>query len=292
MKKKIIIFGGSGFIGSHLTDILYNQKFDVTVFDVFKNDTFNKNIKFIKGDIQDKKKIFKITKKYEYIFNFAGISDISKANVDPISTINNNFIGTVNILEAIKYQKKVKRFVFASSIYAMSSQGGFYSSTKRSSENIIENYSKKFGIKYSILRYGSIYGARSNRDNAIYDSIYQGIKRKKIVRKGVGNEIRSYINVKDAAKITLEILNRKFENKYVNIIGKNKIKVKNVLNLISKKLNHKKIFYKKNEKLNYHYNKNPYNYKITQGIEIKPNNPINLSLGIDEIIKEILINKK
>ena len=284
---KVLIFGGSGFIGSHLTDLLYNKKFDVTVFDIFKNNLINKNIKFIKGSITDKKKIFEITKKYDYVFNFAGISDIGKANIDPIKTIDTNFIGTVNILEAIKFQKKIKRFIFASSIYAISSQGGFYSSTKRSSEDIIKNYAQKYGIKYSILRYGSIYGTRSNRFNAIYDFIYQGIKEKRIVRNGSGNEIRNYINVKDAAKITLKILKKEFENKCFNIIGKNKIKVKDVLNLISRKLNFKKIIYKKNKQLKYHYIKNPYSYKIDKGLEIRPTKPVKFSFGIDEIIEEI-----
>lgn len=284
---KVLIFGGSGFIGSHLSDLLYNKKFDVTVFDIFKNNLINKNIKFIKGSITDKKKIFEITKKYDYVFNFAGISDIGKANIDPIKTIDANFIGTVNILEAIKSQKKIKRFIFASSIYAISSQGGFYSSTKRSSEDIIKNYAQKYGIKYSILRYGSIYGTRSNRFNAIYDFIYQGIKEKRIVRNGSGNEIRNYINVKDAAKITLKILKKEFENKCFNIIGKNKIKVRDVLNLISRKLNFKKIIYKKNEQLKYHYIKNPYSYKIDKGLEIRPTKPVKFSFGIDEIIEEI-----
>ena len=113
------------------------------------------------------------------------------------------------------------------------------------------------------------------------------LKKKKIIRKGAGNEIRSYINVKDAAKITLHILSKKYENKYLNIIGNNKLKVKNIINLISKKLNISKIIFNKKEQLKYHYNKNPYTYVIERGLEIKPKKSINLSVGLDEIIKEI-----
>ena len=82
---------------------------------------------------------------------------------------------------------------------------------------------QKYGINYSILRYGSIYGVGSETKNAIYNLIYQGIK--KIIREGTGNEIRNYINVVDASNLTYEIL-KKYENSYLNIIGKNKIKVK------------------------------------------------------------------
>jgi UDP-glucose 4-epimerase len=286
-KNKVLVFGGSGFLGSHLCDLLIQKKFKVTIYDIKKNN-FNKDYhKFIKGNIADKKKIFNTVKKFNYIFNFAGISDIEEANQNPIETINQNFLGTVNILESIKNQKNLKRFIFASSIYATSSQGEFYSSTKRSCENIIENYSKKYGLKFSILRYGSIYGTRANSLNAIHDFILQGIKNNKITRKGLGNEIRSYINVKDAAKITYEILNKKYENKYINIIGKDKNKVKEVLKIISKKLKIKKIIFKKKIKLKYHYSKNPYNYKINKGITKFLSKPIQLKSGIDEIINEI-----
>jgi len=286
-KNKIIVFGGSGFLGSHLCDLLNEKKFEITIYDIRKN-RFNKKIKkFIKGNITDRKKISEIATKYDYIFNFAGISDIEQANLNPIETINQNFLGTVNILESIKNHKNLKRFVFASSIYAISSQGEFYSSTKRSCENIIENYSKKYGIKFSILRYGSIYGTRTNSLNAIYDFILQGIKNNKITRKGIGNEIRNYINVRDAAKVTHEILAKKYENKYINIIGKQKIKVKKVIKIISDKLKIKKIIFKKKLKVKYHYSKNPYSYKLENGLIKFPKKPTSLSFGLDEIINEI-----
>ena len=90
----------------------------------------------------------------------------------------------------------------------------------------------------------------------------------------------------------MNILNKRYENKYLNIIGNKKIKVKDVLNLISKKLDSIKIIYKKKEQLKYHYKKNPYTYKIERGIEIKPKKSIKLSTGFDEIIKEILLENK
>ena len=286
-KNKALIFGGSGFLGSHLSDFLINKGFDVTIYDLKKKHIISKKVKFIKGNIVDNLKIKKITKNFDYIFNFAGISDIELANEKPIETINQNFLGTVNILESIKLNKKVKRFVFASSIYAISNQGEFYSSTKRACENIIQNYSKKYGIKFSILRYGSIYGTRANKLNAIYNFIHQGVKKKIITRKGTGNELRNYINSRDAAQITYNILKKQYENKYINIIGKEKTQVKNVINIISKKLKVKKVIYKKNLTFKYHYNKNPYSYKIENGIIIKPNKPINFLSGVEQIINEI-----
>ena len=71
-------------------------------------------------------------------------------------------------------------------VYAISSRVNFMAQQR--SENIIENYSNKYGIKFSILRYGSIYGTKTNRLNAIHGFIKQAIKKKIITRVGLGNE--------------------------------------------------------------------------------------------------------
>ena len=207
-----------------------------------------------------------------------------------MNTIESNIIGTVNILEALKNSKNLKKFIFASSIYAMSNQGGFYSSTKRSCENIIENYSEKYNINFSILRYGSIYGVGSSINNAIYNLIYQGIKNNKIIRYGSGEEIRNYINVKDATILTYRILSSKYNNKYINIIGKEKIQVKTVIKIIVKRLKINKVKYLKNIKSKFHYFKNPISYQIPKGQTLKPSKGINLLRGIDQVINEIKKN--
>lgn len=286
-KNNAIILGGSGFLGNHLGNLLLKKNFYVTILDNKKSLNKVTNLKFIKCDINNFKNLSKILKNYNYVFNFAGISDLDEANENPLKTINNNINGTVNVLECIKNSKKLKRFVFASSIYAISKQGGFYSTTKRSCENLIEDYSKKYGINYSILRYGSIYGVGSGTKNAIYNLIYQGIKKKKIIREGTGNEIRNYINVVDASNLTYEILKKKYENSYLNIIGKNKIKVKVVIKKIAKKLNVKNIIYKNKIQSQYHYLKNPYDYELPRGKTIIPKNNIKIDRGIDLIINEI-----
>ena len=82
-----------------------------------------------------------------------------------------------------------------------------------------------FDINFTILMFGSLYGLRANNFNTIHKFIKQGIKNKKIERVGNGAEIRNYINVKDAAKICVEILKKKYANQYYNIMGKEKMTV-------------------------------------------------------------------
>ena len=137
-----------------------------------------KNQKMIIGDISDFKKVSKAIRYQKYVYHFAGVTDIEESNLNPMQAIKFNILGTANILEAIKKNKKVNRIIFASSIYARSEQGGFYSLTKRSCESLIEEYSKKFNIDFIILRFGSLYGLRANNFNTIHKFIKQELKTK------------------------------------------------------------------------------------------------------------------
>ena len=282
--KKAIVFGGSGFLGSHVADELTNNNFDVTIFDLKKSKYKHKKQKMILGDINNFNQVKKVIKDKNYIFNFGGVADIEEANDYPFKTIHSNIIGLTNILEAVKYSKKLKRVVFASSIYARSSQGGFYSASKRACESIIENYSDKYNLKYSILRFGALYGLRSNHFNTINNFILEAINKKKITRDTLGKEVRNYINAKDASKIVLELLKKKYENNYFNIYGKNKITIKKLIKMIGRLTKVKKLKFSKKTHDKNHYQKNPYTYKIKKGTTMLPDRKVSLENDLNEII--------
>tara|TARA_B100001250_G_scaffold414597_1_gene454314 strand:- start:1220 stop:2083 length:864 start_codon:yes stop_codon:yes gene_type:complete len=282
--KKAIVIGGSGFLGSHICDHLTYQGFQVTIFDKKKSKFKKKNQKMIIGDITNSNKLNTAIRGQNYIYHFAGVSDIQESNSFPLKAIKYNIMGTTNVLEAIKKNKYTKRLIFASSIYARSKQGGFYSTTKRTCESLIEDYSNTFNIDFNILRFGSLYGIRANKFNSIHNFIEQGIKENKIERDGDGMEIRNYINVVDAAKICIEVLKKKYANEYFDIVGKEKVSVKSVINLISKKLGLKKIIYNKKKAQNYHYKINPYTYKVKEAKILRIRKSTQLKDGIDDII--------
>ena len=87
-------------------------------------------------------------------------------------------------------------------------------------------------MNYSILRYGSLYGRRSNHFNYIYSIVQQAVTTGRIVRKGDGEEIRSYIHVEDAARCSVDILDDAYENQYVMLTGSQSIKVRDLLNMV------------------------------------------------------------
>ncbi len=276
MSKNILITGGSGFLASYIFKLLEKKKIKTTIFDIKKPTYRITKNNFIKASITNKNKLLKATKGIDTVLHFASIADIEEANKHPLKTINTNLFSTINLIEAC-ITNKVKMIIFASSIYALSEQGGFYSSTKFSSEIFLKRYSKKYGFKYNILRFGSVFGENSNKFNPINQLINQYKSKRQIVKKTDGNEIRNYIHAKDAAKVCYEIMiNKKHANKTFNIIGSKKYKVKNLLNDVSKKLNINVIFSKKKITRDDHYKINPYSLKIERGKIIKPKNSINI----------------
>lgn len=87
-KKRVIIFGGNGFIGKHLANYLLLKNCNVTIFDQEINKKqFDNKIKFVKGNIINIKKVDEALKKIDYIFHFAGEADIYRANKDPLSAV-------------------------------------------------------------------------------------------------------------------------------------------------------------------------------------------------------------
>jgi len=286
---RIIITGGSGFLGRYLALEALKKKYKVIVCDKkISNKIDDKNIKYIRCDLSKNQKLKKIIKKNDIIYHFAGISDIDQAILNPLKTANINVLGTVSLLEICR-EKKIKKFIFASTIYVHSDIGSFYRISKKSAELFIEEYAKKFGIKFTILRFGSVYGPRQNIKNNISNMIYNAIKYKKLIYSGNKNSERSFIYASDVAKATIGIISKKFNNKVILLIGRKKIKVKKVLNIIKNKQNLKGNYIFKNIQKN-HYAINPYSYKEMKENKffIKKSTP--LEDGITKIIN--YINKK
>ena len=170
MNKKnnnnVLVIGGSGFLGSHVSDNLTNRGYSVTIYDLVKSKYLKKNQKMIIGDIKNRNKIDKAIAGSSYVFHFGGVADIAESMNDPVSTVENNILATSYILDSC-VKHKTRKFIFASTIYVYSELGSFYRCSKQACEILIENYSKELGLEYNILRYGSLYGHRANKFNFI-----------------------------------------------------------------------------------------------------------------------------
>ncbi len=283
MKKVYLVTGAAGFLGSHIADFLTFKKNAVILFDKKKSKYKRQNQKMIVGNINKLKDLQKALKNVNTVFHFAASADLNYSNQTPFETIESNIIGTINVLKSC-LKNRVKKIVFASSIYARSEQGGIYSTSKLTSEMIIEKICKKFNLKYVILRFGTIYGERANSFNTVQNYINKAKVNKKISRESKGNEIRSYIHVNDVARITYKSLNKVYENNYYNIFGNKKILVKNLLSRIKKYIPKLKIKYSKKDNRKYNYKINPFTYKIREGKNLKLKKYISLDEGIKKLV--------
>ena len=289
-KLKIIIFGGSGFIGSHLAEALFKSGHDVTIADLKKTKFIKKNIKFRKIDIKNQSNISKLIRQKDIVYNFAAIADIQEAYDNPIKTFQINIMGSAHILKSC-VECKVKRYILASSIYADSSQGGFYRVSKQASELMTAEYGRVYNLNYTILRFGSIYGPRSNLTNGLLKIVYDAIKKKKIIYRGTQKAVRSYIHVEDAAKASVDILKNKFNKKIILIKGRRSIKIKDLLLTLKKltKLKSKLTFLNKTQKG--HYDRKPRPFKKFRTYNYFRSDNLDLKIGIKQLIKIVSFKK-
>ena len=277
--KNILVLGGSGFLGSHVADELSSRGYKVFIFDVRKSPYLREDQEMIVGDILDKDAVRQAVRKMQIVFHFAAIADIQEAKDNPVKTAEFNVVGTMNILDACR-EFKIERFVYSSTIYVYSDHGSFYRSSKQACELFIENYQQEFGLIFTILRYGSLYGSRANTFNFIKNSIKQALIEGIIERKGDGEEIRDYINIIDAAKATVDSLDERYSNTYLMITGEQTMKVKDLLNMINEILgNIVEIQYTKMP-FEGHYKITPYSFKPKVAMKIRPKDYHDLGQGI------------
>ena len=171
----ILVIGGNGFVGKHLVNHLVVRNHKVKIIDLVYNPNLKK-IDQIIGDFNDNKILEKGFKNIDVVYHLGGLSDLNDTLHKPIETVNINIIGTINVLEACK-KYKIKRFIYSSTVYVNSNEGGFYKSSKIAAENYIREYSKLYGIRYTILRYGSLYGDRADKSNGLRLIIKNAVKQ-------------------------------------------------------------------------------------------------------------------
>lgn len=284
---KTIVFGGSGLIGSHVADRLTEVGYDVTIFDLKPSPYLLPGQEIIIGDILDKKAVFDAVKGCDYIYNFAGMADLDAATTEPLRTIEQNIVGTAILLEAT-LRSRAKRFIQASTIYVYSDTGGFYRCSKQAAELYVEEYNRKFGLEYTILRYGTVYGPRADSRNSIYRYLKQALDEGKIDCGGTGDETREYIHVRDAAQLSVDILADKYRNKQVIITGHHPMRLRDMLYTIREILSNRiEINFEASKSDTPHYNITPYSFVPKIGRKLVTHEYVDMGQGLLECISEI-----
>lgn len=287
---KIIVFGGSGFLGSHVADKLSVNKHKVTIFDKNKSKWIKSNQNFVLGDILDKAKVEKCVMGSNYVYIYAGIADLDAYFDKPYETAESNILGLINILNAcVKYN--IKRVIYASTVYVNSKEGGFYKCSKKAAEDFIKEYKKLFNLDFTILRYGSLYGPRADKNNGMLNILKDAIKSKQISYQGDPEAQREYIHVLDAANASILPVSGKFKNQSIILTGHQSLRMTDLLKTIKEILNLKKPIKFKKLKYKGHYVRTPYEYTSEIGKKYIPSLHVDIGQGILDLIHEIKNDK-
>ena len=245
--KKILITGGAGFIGSHLTEYLSKNNIIYVIDNLShgkKIKKFNKNIKLIKGDIRDGDLINYYSKNCTTIFHLAAVLGVDIVSNKNVETMECEFEGIRNVCNAAK-RNKVKKIIYSSSsgVYgklnfeinvkenATIAPVSAYSISKRACEFYLENFYKENKISSVAVRLFNVYGPRQDERMVISRFITQAKKNKPITVYGNGKQTRDFTYIDDCIKV-FDLLNKKVNG--FKILNSSKGKDLNIINLAKK----------------------------------------------------------
>jgi UDP-glucose 4-epimerase len=287
MNKKVVVVGGSGFIGSHTADCLSDRGYQVTIFDRLKSAYLRSDQCMVIGDILDADLLSQTIEGAKFVYNFAGLADLNQALNNPLKTAEINILGNLNVLEACRIHK-VERFIYASTMYVYSREGSFYRCSKQSSEHYVEEYQSAYGLDYTILRFGSIYGTRADKTNGMYRIVSSALKTGKVEYEGDIESMREYIHVEDSARASVEILQSSYKNESIILTGQEPMHVFDLLKMIAEILNldNDSVEFT-NGNYSGHYVRTPYAYQPKLGRKYIPSTHVDLGQGLLQIIADL-----
>src|SRR5437660_8872995 len=226
------VIGGSGFLGSHVADQLSDTGYDVRIFDCVESKWRRSEQRMIVGDLLDLDSLCAAVAGSDVVYNYAALADLNDARDKPLETVQVNVLGTVNALEACR-ASGVRRFMYASTVYVYSREGGFYRCSKQAAEHYVEEYQRSYGTDFTILRYGSLYGPRADASNGLYIIVRDALNTGSITYEGNPESIREYIHVEDAARASVLALGDEFRNESVVLTGQQPMKVLDLLKMLA-----------------------------------------------------------
>lgn len=287
--KKVCVIGGAGFLGSHVCDQLSEAGYQVLIYDRAASIWQRSDQAMVEADILDDSALNDAITGCEAVYNFAAIADLDEALDKPLETIKVNILGNAMVLEACR-RHGVKRYVYASTVYVHSREGGFYRCSKHAAEQFVEEYQRRYSLDFTVLRYGSLYGPRSGPHNGLWRIVKKALEAGRVSYEGSPEAMREYIHVEDAARASVAALGEEFRNQHVVLTGQEPMRVMDMLKMLAEILGMSQAVEFIESDHAGHYIRTPYAYQTRLGRKYVPPMHVDLGQGLLELIGEVRNN--
>lgn len=261
MRKKVLVTGADGFIGSHLTELLVEEGYDVRAFSYYNSfnswgwlDTIDKNklkeIEVFTGDIRDPNGVRESMNGIDEVFHLAALIAIPFSYHSPDSYVDTNIKGTLNVLQAARDLETSRILVTSTSeVYGTAQyvpidekhpyQGQSpYSATKIGADRLAESFYRSFNMPISIVRPFNTYGPRQSARAVIPTIITQLLAGKEEIKLGALSPTRDFNYVKDTANGFIEIAKSdKTIGEEINIATQKEISIGELAEELIKQIN-------------------------------------------------------
>jgi len=241
--KRILITGGAGFQGSHLTKALLKNGHKITVLNSYSERSqknlapIKKDINLVWGSVTDKEVVEKTTRDQDLVFHMASHINVDDSITDPRSTIQVNIIGTLNVLEAVRQNNNRLIFVSTCEVYGETTANKAiketkelkpqspYAASKAAADRLCYGYARTYKTRVNIIRPFNVFGPKQKdkKGGALIPTLNrQGLERKPITVFGKGKQTRDYTYIDDLIKGYLLILDHELPSGEVINFGTGK----------------------------------------------------------------------
>ena len=282
---RVLVTGGAGFLGSHVADAYSDAGHDVVLFDRRSSPWRREDQTEIVADLLDREAVDEAVRGVDCVFHLAALADLNDAKGRPLDTVRLNIEGTVGLLEAMRAHD-VQRLLFSSTVYVYSREGSFYRCSKQACEAYIEEYQRRFGIDFTILRYGSLYGPRADASNGVYRLLRAAMQDGALTHSGGPEDLREYIHVQDAARLSVDAAAADYRNRHLVITGTTPHRARDLFTMFGEMLGrdidvtylHKKAG---------HYSVTPYAFTPKVGLKLTANPHVDMGQGLLQVMEQL-----